>query len=201
MKRKMMSMFCVMILLLLAAGCGKSNETASTAHMQTGNAAGSSKTESGANNTANSRISEEEARSIALKDAGVSEQDISGIRIKLEKDDGIQQYEVDFYAGDREYDYDIDASTGKILSKDMEIDDDFRRSDASQPADLALSEEDAIKMALEKVPQAAKENVRIHLDYDDGKAIYEGSIIYDGVEYDFEIDASTGVLLEWEQER
>ena len=67
----------------------------------------------------------DEAKEIVLKDAGVSEKDISGIRIKLEKDDGIWQYEVDFYAGDKEYDYNIDADTGKILSKDMEIDDDL----------------------------------------------------------------------------
>ena len=30
---------------------------------------------------------------------------------------------------------------------------------------------------------------------------YEGDIIYDGKEYEFEIDASTGTILEWSEER
>ena len=63
-----------------------------------------------------------------------------------------------------------------------------------------ISEEEAKKLALEKVPGASEKDVRIHLDHDDGKTIYEGSIVYEGVEYDFEIDADSGVILEWEKE-
>lgn len=63
-----------------------------------------------------------------------------------------------------------------------------------------ISEEEAIKLALEKVPGASEKDVRIHLDHDDGKTIFEGSIVYEGVEYDFEIDADSGVILEWERE-
>lgn len=154
MKRKMICVMSVMMIVLLAAGCGKNDGTSGgspagtdTAGMETtapgagttenGNAAGmtesTTETEAAASKTAtetgnsgtDARISEDEAKEIVLKDAGVSEKDISGIRIKLEKDDGIWQYEVDFYAGDKEYDYNIDADTGKILSKDMEIDDDL----------------------------------------------------------------------------
>ena len=154
MKRKMICVMSVIMIVLLAAGCGKSDGTSGgspagtdTAGMETtapgagttenGNAAGmtesTTETEAAASKTAtetgnsgtDARISEDEAKEIVLKDAGVSEKDISGIRIKLEKDEGIWQYEVDFYAGDKEYDYNIDADTGKILSKDMEIDDDL----------------------------------------------------------------------------
>ncbi|MDE8707100.1 PepSY domain-containing protein [[Ruminococcus] torques] len=38
-------------------------------------------------------------------------------------------------------------------------------------------------------------------DNDDGKYKYEGDIIYDGKEDEFEIDASTGTILEWSEER
>ena len=31
--------------------------------------------------------------------------------------------------------------------------------------------------------------------------LYEGEIIYDGVEYEFEIDAQTGNVIEWSEER
>lgn len=65
-------------------------------------------------------ISEEEAKGIALKDAKLTDSEISKLRIKLERDDGIQVYEVDFYSNEREYDYEIDAKSGKILEIDEE---------------------------------------------------------------------------------
>lgn len=67
-----------------------------------------------------SMLSENEAKEIALKDAGVDETAISNYKIKLDTDDGIKQYEIDFDADGYEYDYDIDASSGQILEKDKE---------------------------------------------------------------------------------
>ena len=54
---------------------------------------------------------------------------------------------------------------------------------------------------LGKVSGATEDLIRMHLDRDDGILIYEGSLVYDGVEYDFEINAETGELREWEAER
>lgn len=146
--------------------------------------------------TDGSQISEEEAKSIALKDAGLTDDQVSSIRIKLGTDDGVWQYEVEFYADNKEYDYDIDAASGKILSKDMDIEDDFRSSSSK----VSISEDDAKKIALKKVSGATEQDIRIHLDNDDGKMIYEGSIVYKEREYEFEIDANSGNILEWEEE-
>ena len=66
---------------------------------------------------------------------------------------------------------------------------------------VALSQEEAIAMALERVPGATEQDIRIELDYDDGQYKYEGDIIYDQKEYDFEIDANSGTFLEWSEER
>lgn len=143
-------------------------------------------------------ITEDEAKAIALQDAGVKEEDLSGARVKLEWDDGAYEYEVDFYVGNLEYDYDIDAATGKIISMDRDIEDDFQMTD--QVSGEVISEGEAKKIALAKVPEAAEEDVRLHLDWDDGRQIYEGSIYLNGVEYEFEIDAATGTVLEWEED-
>lgn len=64
-----------------------------------------------------------------------------------------------------------------------------------------VSIEKATEIALERVPGASENDIRIQSDYDDGKYKYEGDIIYDGKEYEFEIDASTGTILEWSEER
>ena len=66
---------------------------------------------------------------------------------------------------------------------------------------MSVSREKAIDIALAKVAGASDNDIRIELDYDDGRYKYEGDIIYERVEYDFEIDANTGDVLEWSEER
>ena len=153
-------------------------------------------------------IGEDAALKAALEAAGVNEADASRIRVSLDRDDGRTVYDVSFDVGQTEYDYEILAADGQVVSSDIEqirddrYDDgnDNRRQNGSS-ADVAVSREKAIETALAKVPGAAENDIRIELDYDDGRYKYEGDIIYDRVEYDFEIDADSGEILEWSQER
>ena len=139
----------------------------------------------------------------ALKDAGVNEADASRIRVTMDRDDGMLVYEVRFDAAEVEYDYEIDAESGRIISTDVERWDDDDRDDRNRTANanVAVSREEAVKTALGKVSGATEKDVRIELDYDDGRYRYEGDIIYNGIEYDFEIDADSGRILEWEEDR
>lgn len=66
---------------------------------------------------------------------------------------------------------------------------------------VAVSLESARDIALARVPGATAKNVSIELDRDDGWYVYEGEIYYNGMEYEFEIDADTGNILKWEEER
>ena len=79
-------------------------------------------------NTSVAGITETQAREIALQDAGVSEDEITGIQIKKEKENGRDIYDVEFYVGQQEYDYEIDMLEGKILEKDYEIETDFEHT-------------------------------------------------------------------------
>ena len=155
---------------------------------------------SGSQSGTASAVTEDEARKTALSDAGVTEEQITGIRVKKDYDDGRQVYDVEFYSDNKEYDYEIDASTGEILSSDFEIENDFNKDSASD-LNPAVSQEEASAAALAKVQGASEKDLRIKLDDDDGKMIYEGDIYYNGTEYEFEIDAATGDFLEWSEER
>ena len=66
---------------------------------------------------------------------------------------------------------------------------------------MAVSMDEAIGIALGRVEGATEQDIRIELDYDDGRYKYEGEIIYQMRENDFEIDANTGTILEWSEER
>ncbi len=71
-------------------------------------------------NTNAATISTEDAKRIALDHAGLSEDSVKRLNAYLEYDDGIEQYEVQFYEGTTEYDYTIDAVNGTILEYGME---------------------------------------------------------------------------------
>ena len=90
------------------------------------------------------------------------------------------------------------AATGKVVSADNEIDSCPLPSDPS----ALIGEEKAKGVALAKVPGATSGDVvQWKLDCGDNRLVYEVEILYDGVEYDGEIDAATGELLKWDVER
>jgi len=69
------------------------------------------------------KISASEAKSIALAHAGLTADQVKGLRAEYDRDDGRPEYDVEFRVGRTEYEYEIHAETGKILSWDKEIDD------------------------------------------------------------------------------
>lgn len=65
----------------------------------------------------------------------------------------------------------------------------------------SLPVEDARQIALNQIPGATIENIRrFETDYDNGRLVYEGEIHFQQNEYDFEIDAQNGTILEWDVE-
>lgn len=181
-------------------------------------------------------IGKEKATEIALKDASLGESDVTRLHISKDTDDGQRIYEVSFMCGGTEYEYEILASNGDILSADYDgpspqnqnglqqgqtnqtdqIGQQDQTGQAGQQsgethghsgqtqnsqADVLVSMDEAAQLALDRVPGASAQDLKIELDYDDGYYKYEGDIIYDQKEYEFEIDADTGDFLEWKEER
>lgn len=142
-------------------------------------------------------VSQTTAQSTALNHAGIAQADTSWLNTQLDYDDGRQIYEVEFRSGSTEYDYDIDASNGTILSFSSEL-EYYGQTDGT--TGTAVSEADAKKTALARVSGATDSNIRIRSDYDDGRTVYEGTIVYGEMKYEFEINASTGAIIEWDME-
>ena len=143
-----------------------------------------------------SEITEDQAKQIAFDHAQVKEEDLTNLKVKKDFDDGVSIYEVDFQAANNQYEYDIKAADGQILTTDFEIDDDY----VDPNTQTAVSEADAKAAALARVEGASDSDIRIQLQRDDGQLVYEGTIIYNNTEYDFEINAETGDFLSWEQD-
>lgn len=141
-------------------------------------------------------ITEAEAHAIALSQAGLTEADVRFIESKKDRHDGQSVFEVEFDAlTGEEYSYDIREADGAIVSYDYDSD---RKPSANSSGSGMLSEDQIRETVLSRVPGASAADVRLWLDEDDDRYQYEGQLIWDGMEYEFKIDAYSGSVLEWE---
>lgn len=72
-------------------------------------------------NTQTLEISVERAKQIALSHAGVGSARFK--KAKLDYENGVKVYEIEFKVGNLEYEYDINVSNGAIISSSVEVDD------------------------------------------------------------------------------
>lgn len=144
-------------------------------------------------------IGEAEAKRAALAHAGLNTNQISLIRAILDFDDGRWVYDVEFFTpSGKEYDYEIDAYTGAVISYDFDAEYVYPQGGTGSGS---ITAEQARQIALARVPGATAADIRqFETDYDDGALKYEGKIIYNGMEYEFDIDAYSGLVREWSVE-
>lgn len=65
-------------------------------------------------------LTKEQAQQIALDYLGFTADQVTRMHTEYEIDDGIPEYDVQFFRGDWEYEFEIHAETGKILSFDKD---------------------------------------------------------------------------------
>ena len=152
----------------------------------------------------------EKAKEIALKDAGFEESAVTFIEEKFDGDDRIKKYDIEFVNSGKEYDYEINASTGKIIEKSIEK-ADIAPTTKKESTQTALSESNKNYIGIDKAKSIALENAgktdsevsfsKAKLDKDNGKTVYEVEFYADRVEYDYEIDAYTGAIIDYDIDR
>ena len=67
-------------------------------------------------------VTAEQAKQIALRQAGVDAGAVSYMNVKEDWDDGRQGYDVKFYVGRTEYSVDVDKATGNVMDYDVDFD-------------------------------------------------------------------------------
>ena len=149
-------------------------------------------------------IGKQKAQEIALADAGVAAGDALHLIVKPDWDDGVRIYEVEFYTASQEYDYEIHAETGDILSRDREA--EWNGTAASSTSSTAsasttdIGEAKARSVALSHagIPESSTSYIYAKKDWDDGRWVYDVEFWADGKEYDYEILASNGTILSYD---
>lgn len=157
----------------------------------------------------------EEAKEAVVKEAGggtVRDMD-------LDKENGDYYYDVELHMDGLERDYIVNAKTGDVmLSSEHECAFEFHHDDpyeaveeyvpeqkpevsAENPSsekNNLISEGEAKEIVRMKIPGA--EFVEFYLEKDDGIYQYEGTAHLDGYEYEFEINADSGIITNWDKE-
>lgn len=143
------------------------------------------------------QISLEEAKEKAAEDAGVSTEEVSFTKAKLDYEDGILVYDINFFTATHKYEYEIDAMTGEIRNKEKEK---YQGDGAS--SDTKIDAEQAKAIAVEHAGFSVSQVhfKKVELEREDGQLIYEVEFDRNGMEYEYEIDAVTGEILKYDAE-
>lgn len=112
MKKSILIFLSVLSLVFALSSCGQVKSGENTQNLNS----------KGTNSSNNASITAQAAEQKALEHAGIDAADATFKRTELDLDDGIYKYEIEFYVGNIEYDYEIDANTGNIISFDKDID-------------------------------------------------------------------------------
>lgn len=145
-------------------------------------------------------ISLKEAKNIALKHAGISSSEATFVKAKKDYEDGIQVYEIDFYSGNTEYDYELRVSNGEIISYDKDIENysiPSKNSGSSQtPSSNYIGVDKAKSIALKDagLSSSSVTFTKAKLDREDGVRVYEIEFFTSDKEYEYEINASSGKI-------
>ncbi len=149
-------------------------------------------------------IGKTKAIEIACSHAGVEPSDVSNLVCQMDYENHSMVYEMEFYVHSTEYEYEIDAKTGNIVNVDLDREDAVNNV---QPNDIPLaptyiSKDSALSLAYTHagVDGASVFGLECELDDDDGVAVYEVSFHSGSYEYDYEINAITGAILESEKD-
>ena len=129
-------------------------------------------------------ISEEKCRRLALD--RVKNATITAVSQKT--DDGIDIYKVKMKKGSKKYELEFHARTGKLLEYEWEL------TTKSSNKNNYIGTAKAKEIALKKV--GGGHVIKVEFDMDDGVPVYEVEIIKGDYEYDVEIHAKTGKILE-----
>ena len=137
-------------------------------------------------------ISKDSALDVVLKDANLSKNDISNLKIELDD----YSYDIEFNTDQNRYDYEVSISSSKITKK--EIDKIVKKQSYQQSSDI-ISKELALSIALDYL-QLSKNQIR-DLEIELDKNIYEIDFDANGYEYSFDIHSKSEKIIEFEKDK
>ena len=154
-------------------------------------------------------IGRDAARTAAEQYAGTTALNSVTAEVDPELDESPAHYEVELHTAWGEFEYRVDAYTGKVLSGQKDLPGTAPgQGDVSRPSDskntpsgdIGYAKARSIALSHAGVSENKAYDMDIELDDEDGRLVYEVEFKSGNMEYDYEIDASSGAILKHETE-
>ena len=153
-------------------------------------------------------IGKDAAACAAEQYAGTTALDSVTAEVDSELDESTAHYEVELHTAWGEFEYLVDAYTGKVLSGQKDLLATAPAGDAtakpSAPSgtvqDIGYAKAKSIALNHAGLSENEAYDMEIELDDEDGTLVYEVAFKSGGMEYSYEINAATGAILKHETE-
>ena len=139
--------------------------------------------------------------------AGTTALDSVTAEVDSELDESPAHYEVELHTAWGEFEYLVDAYTGKVLSGQKDLlatapagDEAAKPTAPSGGADIGHAKAKSIALNHTGVSENEAYDMEIELDDEDGALVYEVEFKSGNMEYSYEINAATGAILKHETE-
>ena len=139
--------------------------------------------------------------------AGTAALDSVTAEVDSELDESPAHYEVELHTAWGEFEYLVDAYTGKVLSGQKDLlatapagDETAKPTAPSGGADIGHAKTKSIALNHAGVSENEAYDMEIELDDEDGTLVYEVEFKSGNMEYSYEINAATGAILKHEAE-
>ena len=145
----------------------------------------------------NEKISEQEAKKIALQSANLNESDVTIMSINKDTED--REYEIRFYDDVYEYEVDVNYNSGKVINFEKDLRDDADYHDNNQ---VTMSEDEARNIALQRVGKTQDEVTftRVRLDRENSVTVYDVYFYDTEKEYELSIDVDTKEIISYKED-
>ncbi len=139
------------------------------------------------------------------------------ITTEYDRDDG--HYDVEFWVGGCEFDYDVDGKSGDILREETDYrctpptvldttvpdtapDTTPKDTTPAQPADIGVEAAKSAALSRAGIADAASVTwIKCQREYDDGRLEYEIEFYADSTEYEITVLAADGTVIKYETEK
>ena len=152
-------------------------------------------------------IGKDAAAYAAEQYAGTTALDSVTAEVDSELDESPAHYEVELHTAWGEFEYLVDAYTGKVLSGQKDLlatapagDEAAKPTAPSGGADIGHAKAKSIALNHAGVSENEAYDMEIELDDEDGALVYEVEFKSGNMEYSYEINAATGAILKHETE-
>lgn len=152
-------------------------------------------------------IGKDAAAYAAEQYAGTAALDSVTAEVDSELDESPAHYEVELHTAWGEFEYLVDAYTGKVLSGQKDLlatapagDETAKPTAPSGGADIGHAKAKSIALNHAGVSENEAYDMEIELDDEDGTLVYEVEFKSGNMEYSYEINAATGAILKHETE-